>query len=367
MKPRISVIVPTCGRPEALGRLLQFLSGQQLADDCPFEVIVALDGGTGEPVESAAPWQLPTGEPLEVRYLRLERVGISAAKNAAVAASRGDVLLFVNDDVEPYPDFVQQHAEAHAGGHSIVLGQSPWVAYSNQTLFDEMIARTRMIFFYSDLVDGRLYGFRHAWNLNLSIGRARLEQLEGPFCAELRPFFNEDLELAHRLMGDDNGIYYSARAVAPHRHRYTLASYHLREALAGVMAASLARVNPTCFSAIYGSTLSMMIQTARHAVETDQRDARRVLKLIKEQAGQPTYPGTDGRLVQALYAAHLPLKRRAFRIGLLARESTPRCAWVDLPKLAADALRKDELMRSVLKSDSEPPESDRRTTAPGGP
>ncbi|GJM25977.1 MAG: hypothetical protein DHS20C16_23920 [Phycisphaerae bacterium] len=352
-----------------MGRLLAFLGKQRLDDGLSFEVVVALDGKGSTPAKLEESLTLADGRVADVRCLPLERVGISAAKNAAVAAARGDVLLFVNDDIEPWPDFVQRHADAHAAGHEVVLGYSPWVIYPDQTIFDEMIARTRMVFFYSDLKRGKSYGFRHAWNLNLSVARSLVEKLDGPFCESLQPVFYDDVEFAHRMIGDDERVFYASDAVALHRHRYTLASYFGREALLGVMAHSLHRVNDACFKAIFAMGLDELVSDAGRVVEHDVRDETRALATVCDLGGQAIDHPVDERLVRAMYVAHLPLKRRAFRLGLLARQAAPKRDWREYPELAHESLADDAVMGLLFDGQGQSGASGtcRRMNAPDGP
>ncbi len=324
--------------------MLTCLGKQQLDDGCSFEVVVALDGagdGGGESVDTMA---LPDRPAAEVRYLQLDRVGISAAKNAAVAAARGDVLLFVNDDIEPNPEFVQKHADAQAAGHEVVLGYSPWAIYPDQTILDEMVARTRMIFFYSDLKRGHSYGFRHAWNLNLSVKRSLVDRLSGPFSESLQPVFYDDIEFAHRLIGDEACVFYEPDAVALHRHRFTIDSYFDREALLGVMAHSLHCVNDVCFRAIFAKSLDELVRAADQAIKFDVSDETRALATVCDLAGYAVSHPIDERLIRAMYAAHLPLKRRAFRLGLLARQAAPGRDWREYPQLAKESMATDAVM-----------------------
>ncbi len=366
MKPRISVIVPTCERPEALRTLLSFLSKQQIDDSASFEVVVAADGVGSAPHELKESLDLPDAKSATVRCLQLDRVGISAAKNAAVAASTGDILLFVNDDIEPWPDFIQRHADAHSGGSDVVLGYSPWAIYPDQTILDEMIARTRMVFFYSDLKCGESYGIRNAWNLNLSVARPLVDRLDGPFAESLQPVFYDDVEFAHRLIGDENRVYYASNAVAIHRHRYTLAAYFGREALLGVMAHSLHQINADCFKSIFSSDLNELVAAADRAVDIDVSDETRSLATLNELAAHAINHPVDERLVRAMYIAHLPLKRRAFRLGLLARQSAPNRPWKEYPKLAEEALGNDSVMKPLATTQCKS-NLPRRMSAPDGP
>jgi glycosyltransferase involved in cell wall biosynthesis len=85
---RISVIVPTIGRPAQLERTLQALLAQTL-DRRLYEVIV-VDDASGEPYE----WL-----PARVRLVRRSsRGGPGGARNTGVAEASGEFIAFTDDD-----------------------------------------------------------------------------------------------------------------------------------------------------------------------------------------------------------------------------------------------------------------------------
>lgn len=98
----VSLVVPTVDRPEALYNLLRHLEHQSVR---PFEVVV-VDQSAREDVRSAA---VPG-----VRMIRIAERGLPNARNVGARASRGDVLLFVDDDIIPDPGLVRFHAERYA-------------------------------------------------------------------------------------------------------------------------------------------------------------------------------------------------------------------------------------------------------------
>ena len=99
MKHTISAIVPTIGRPASLTRLLDALAGQTRRPD---EVLVA-DGSEEGDVEQVvlSPRWREAG--LEVRHLRVCPPNAVRQRKAAIAASRGSLLLLLDDDVVPEP------------------------------------------------------------------------------------------------------------------------------------------------------------------------------------------------------------------------------------------------------------------------
>jgi GT2 family glycosyltransferase len=114
--PGLSVIVPTVGRPRPLARCLAALAAQDV--EAPFEIIVVDDAPAGS--------RRPVVAPHPVRVIDGGGRGAAAARNAGARAARGDVLLFLDDDLVPAPDLVRRHLAHHDGGADlIVLGRCP--------------------------------------------------------------------------------------------------------------------------------------------------------------------------------------------------------------------------------------------------
>ena len=114
----ISVIVPTHNRAELLTRHLRRLTEQSL-EPHRFEVIVSADGctdGTGEAVRGL---RVPYGLSLVEKK---PGTGAAGARNRGAAMAKAEILLFLDDDMEPKPGLLEAHLEAHrALPHSVVL------------------------------------------------------------------------------------------------------------------------------------------------------------------------------------------------------------------------------------------------------
>lgn len=98
----ISVIVPTIGRVESLGVLLEALAVQTRRPD---EIIVA-DGSSGTAVEALTRDSRWVSRGLEVRYLRVSPPNAVRQREAAIACASGTLLLLLDDDVAPEPECV---------------------------------------------------------------------------------------------------------------------------------------------------------------------------------------------------------------------------------------------------------------------
>jgi len=91
--PEVSVIIATRNRAESLRRLLPRLL--ELSPGLSWELIVADNGSTDDTAKVLA------GMGARVRTVFEPLPGKSRALNRAMAAARGDLLVFTDDDVEP--------------------------------------------------------------------------------------------------------------------------------------------------------------------------------------------------------------------------------------------------------------------------
>lgn len=103
----LSVIVCTHERPQELSRCLRGLA----ALDDPVEVIV-VDSASIEPCRPIVDEYAPSLERL--RYLYVEEPGLSAARNAGVAAAGGEFVAFIDDDAVPAHDWARHILAAFA-------------------------------------------------------------------------------------------------------------------------------------------------------------------------------------------------------------------------------------------------------------
>jgi hypothetical protein len=122
MVPKISVVIPTCGRPQLLDRCLDALDAQSL-DPSAFEIVVVDDGRsdvTRGHVEARA--QRRAGGSA-LRYLRPEGRGPAAARNRGWQAARGEIVAFTDDDTIPDADWLRQGLLAMTPGRAAVRGR----------------------------------------------------------------------------------------------------------------------------------------------------------------------------------------------------------------------------------------------------
>jgi GT2 family glycosyltransferase len=113
----ISVVVPTCGRPEALERCLEALAKQEPVTG-GMQVVVSIDGSDPALADVRA---LARG--LDIEVVQAERTGPAGARNRGALRATAPLLAFIDDDYAPQPTWaaalaaaLEQHPDALAGG-----------------------------------------------------------------------------------------------------------------------------------------------------------------------------------------------------------------------------------------------------------
>jgi glycosyltransferase involved in cell wall biosynthesis len=118
----VSVIVTTYNRPDALRAVL---AGFEAQDDRGFELRIADDGSRDD--TRALVQEAARASRLPIAHVWQEDRGFraGAARNRAVAGSRGDYLVFVDGDCVPRPDFIARHR---------ALAEPGWMVAGNRIL-----------------------------------------------------------------------------------------------------------------------------------------------------------------------------------------------------------------------------------------
>jgi peptidoglycan/xylan/chitin deacetylase (PgdA/CDA1 family)/glycosyltransferase involved in cell wall biosynthesis len=114
---RLSVIVPTRNRRDVLmTRALPAMFNQQMRAD-EFEIVVVVDGST----DGTAAALRELRPPCSLIVIEQPGCGAGAARNTGIQAARGDLLLFLDDDIVCESDLFLRHIEAHHGVEPVLV------------------------------------------------------------------------------------------------------------------------------------------------------------------------------------------------------------------------------------------------------
>jgi hypothetical protein len=269
-------------------------------------------------------------DPARLTVSLSRRTGQAAARNRVLPLARGRWLIALNDDTIPDAGLVASHVMAQRERPldlppAIVVGRTTWVVREPDTFFARLLRETSMVFF-QDAMDrdpdpGRDWGFRHAWLINLSVPTAVARELGG-WTVFPCTYGYEDDEFAFRAARRfGSPVLYRPAAHARHDHPMTPREYLEREYRLGYAALGFAGASPECARAMFGRDVASEGERAycREFVARERGDASRVLPAFEAWGGVPAGAAPAGsEWVRAAYHQHLPLKRWAWRSGLLA-------------------------------------------------
>jgi glycosyltransferase involved in cell wall biosynthesis len=223
-RPVLSVVIPTFQRRDLVVRHVKALADQDFAQ--PFEVIVVVDGSTDGTVDALR--DLKTPFPLTV--LDHQNQGLSVTRNRGASAAQGDVLVFLDDDMEAHPRLLTEHAISHAAGADVVLGHIPLHPDSPRNFLSREVGlwaedRARRL-----LRPGTELPLHDLMLGQASIRRDLFHKLQGFDTDFTRDgsFGDEDLDLGYRVMAAGHRVVFNPYAISYQNYIVT-PRHHLRQ------------------------------------------------------------------------------------------------------------------------------------------
>lgn len=206
---RISLVIPTVDRPEALYNLLRHLEHQTRRPD---EIVVVDQSAQPDPRVEAYSITHP-----RVRYHRIPERGLPNARNVGVRLASGDVILFLDDDSIPDPGLVQSHAEAYddpkvdgAGGRVTGGYDAPSGAVGEFRALDGAVLR--------NFGGGRAGEVDHLPGGNMSFRRRVFERVGGFDVAYGGAAVGEETDFCLRARRAGFRLVFEPRAAVEHLH-----------------------------------------------------------------------------------------------------------------------------------------------------
>jgi len=186
---RISVVIPTCHRPDLLARCLRGLVTNEA------EIIV------GDDSRDDATRDFVSREFPQVHWVPGPHRGPAANRNSGARAATGDWLAFVDDDCEPQPNWLA--ALVQAGGDADVVEGRVVAPGATDSPFEEHVENL-----HGDLL----------WSCNLAVRRDVFERLGG-FDEDFLEAGGEDMEFAWRVARAGLRVRFAPDALVHHPPR----------------------------------------------------------------------------------------------------------------------------------------------------
>ncbi len=216
-----SIVVPTLNRAHVSSLSVESLLAQ--AASVPYEIVVVdNDSADDTRVRIQALAEKAAGR---LRYILGQQPGCSAARNAGIAAARGGIIAFIDDDAIAGPGWLEALARTYRAypdawcvGGKILLklpGVLPrWFDPRSVTMRAHLSG-----FDLGDAVVKRHYP-HDVWGANFSVRRSALERV-GLFDPSLgrvarRAVLGDETDLCWRIQEAGGGVYYCGEAVVTH-------------------------------------------------------------------------------------------------------------------------------------------------------
>jgi len=244
--PRVSVVVASYNGARTLKTCLDSLAGLNYPD---YEVILVDDGSTDDTPQIAQLFH-------SVRYLRHQNLGLSAARNAGIAAATGEIVAFTDSDCRADEDWLYYLVSdllksdfAGIGGHNFLPPEDSCVAAA------VMVSPGGPA--HVMLTDREA---EHIPGCNMAFYKWALQEIGG-----FDPVFRkagDDVDLCWRLLKAGRKIGFSPPGFVWHYRRSTVMAYFKQQAGYGEAEALLAGKHPEYFNALGGGIWHGRIYTA---------------------------------------------------------------------------------------------------------
>jgi glycosyltransferase involved in cell wall biosynthesis len=155
--PKVSIIIPAHNAEKTIKICLEALQNQTVSRDS-YEIIVVDDGSTDNTWDQVSTFK-------DVRLLKQQKAGPSAARNLGVNHALGEILLFTDDDCQPVDDWIERMTAPFQEGEIVgvkgtyLTRQRELVAHFVQLEFEDKYDRMAQDE-YIDFIDTYSAGYR---------------------------------------------------------------------------------------------------------------------------------------------------------------------------------------------------------------
>ena len=215
---KLSIVIPTRNRQDVLSKALQAYLNQKTLEGL-LEIIVVDDHSSDGTEAIVADFRQRS--PIPIRYACAQHRGAAAARNEGIRQSKGELILFTDDDIIPSSDLIAEHISFHSRypqRELAVLGYVAWSPEVRPTPFMRWLGEEGALFHFRGLKREQELAFDHFYTCNVSL-KLEFLRANGLFDEEFEAAGWEDTELGYRLSKSGLRLLYNPSALAYHyRH-----------------------------------------------------------------------------------------------------------------------------------------------------
>lgn len=235
---KVSVVIPTFNRADLLARTIDKITQQTLPDNL-YEVLVIDNESTDQ---THAVLEQKSRIYRNLKVFSQSKRGAAATRNVGIRAARGDIILFIDDDIQSEPNLVETHWKYHQDHpNSSIIGAliTPWDNSKEAFL---RYLRDRGIFNAYSIACGKM-DFSYYHTGNVSTARTTLLDV-GAFNEQFEIYGMEDIELGYRLEKHGSRMVHGPEAKAMHYYFPTYRQFVQRCEQAGYSLGKMIELHP---------------------------------------------------------------------------------------------------------------------------
>jgi glycosyltransferase involved in cell wall biosynthesis len=222
-----------------LSRVIDRIEAQTVNRDI-YEVLV-IDNNSSDHTQAVLSQKAVTHPNL--RAFTQLKAGAAPTRNVGIREAKGDLVLFIDDDILADPELIENHLKYHhANPDASIIGTvlSPWETSSDPFL---RYLRDRGIFNPYSIACNRPMDFSYYHTGNVSTSRRLLVKVGG-FNEDFHVYGMEDIELGYRLEKAGCRMVPGVLAKASHEYFPTYPQFVERCRLAGYSLGKLVELHP---------------------------------------------------------------------------------------------------------------------------
>ena len=235
---KVSVVIPTKNRSALLAECIERIESQTIPRD-QYEVIV-IDNDSSDDTRTVLEQKSKSYPNLKAGFQ--EKRGAAATRNAGLRLAKGDLILFIDDDVQAEPGLIQAHLDWHRHyPNASVIGavSMPWGDTSDPFL--RYLRDHRILNPYTPSKGPIDFSYYHTCNVSTP---TQMLLTVGGFNESFDIYGMEDIELGYRLEKASCRMVFAADARAVHYRFPGYQDFIERSEQAGYSLGQLIRLHP---------------------------------------------------------------------------------------------------------------------------
>jgi glycosyltransferase involved in cell wall biosynthesis len=235
---KVSVVIPTKNRAALLAEAIDHIESQTIPRD-QYEVIV-IDNDSSDDTRTVIEQKSKTYS--NFRHGWQEKPGAAATRNAGLRLAKGELILFIDDDVQAEPGLIAAHLEwQRKKTNASVIGavSMPWAGTSDPFL--RYLRDHRILNPYTPSKGPIDFSYYHTCNVSTP---THLLYTVGGFNEGFQIYGMEDIELGYRLQKAGSRMVFASDARAIHYRFPGYQDFIERSEQAGYSLGQLIQLHP---------------------------------------------------------------------------------------------------------------------------